>query len=526
MLNFKNTNLPLWPLALWPLVILLTGLILTGIAWRYATVAADERSRAEFNVHTRDASRNVQERIKVYFGVLNSAGSFFAGSNSVTRTEWNTYVDFLKPKENYPGINGMGVIRYIPDSKKKVFENTIRHENSHSPTGNADYTIHPPGTRETYYPVTYFWPPLPHLDLMGLDHGAYPVGLKALEMARDSGMVTVSRELPYAKGSDRKPPILFMYPVYRNGLSPTTVDERRKAIWGFIYARVNTDELFHDAIDSSVILEIHFKAYDAGFSDQEISSLDKARLIYDTDQNDITHALNTPIEPHYQVTQKVGIDGSTWLFYSASRPDGLIERRDNVPLFILFIGSLLSISASFFTFARSCHQQLTHYHAYHDNLTGLPNRRLLQDRFQQAIANAQRHGTEMALLFLDLDNFKPVNDSLGHEMGDKVLKAVATCLASCLREGDTLSRLGGDEFVILLLNIAKAEEASTVAQKILDTLSGLVPVEGRGIHVSGSIGISMFPKDGTSFDELLKNADAAMYHAKETGRNNFQFYTK
>ena len=523
MLNFKNTNLPLWPLALWPLVILLMGLTLTGIVWRYASVAANEKSLAEFNVHTRDASRNVQERIKVYFGVLNSAGSFFAGSNSVTRTEWNTYVDFLKPKENYPGINGMGVIRYIPDNQKKEFENTIRHENSQSP---ADYTIHPPGTREAYYPVTYFWPPLPHLDLIGLDHGAYPIGLKALEMARDSGMTTVSRELPYAKGGDRKPPILFMYPIYRNGFPSATVDERRKAIWGFIYARVNTDELFRDAVYPSILQEIHFKAYDAGFSDQEIPSLDKARLIYDTDQNDISHALNTPTDPRYHVTQKVSVDGSTWLFYSASRPDGLIERRDNVPLFILFVGSLLSISAGFFTFARNCHQQLTNYHAYHDNLTGLPNRRLLHDRFQQALANAQRHGTGIALLFLDLDNFKPVNDRLGHDMGDKVLKAVAACLASCLREGDTLSRLGGDEFVILLLNITRKEEVSTVAQKIIDTISGLVPVEGKDIHMSGSVGISMFPKDGAGFDELLRNADAAMYRAKETGRNNFQLYTQ
>ena len=132
----------------------------------------------------------------------------------------------------------------------------------------------------------------------------------------------------------------------------------------------------------------------------------------------------------------------------------------------------------------------------------------------------------MALLFLDLDNFKPVNDNLGHDTGDKVLKAVATCLASCLREGDTLSRLGGDEFVILLLNIASAEEASTVAQKIIDTLSGLVPMEGKDIHVGGSIGISMFPKDGAGFEELLKNADAAMYRAKKVGRNNFQFCTQ
>ena len=217
MFNFKNAHL-----SLWPLVILLTGLILTGIAWRYASVAGDEKSLAKFNLHARDASHNVQERTKVYFGVLNSAGSFFAGSELVTRTEWNTYVDFLKPNKNYPGVDGMGVIRCIPDSQKIKFENTIGLELSQ--TGNTGFTIYPSGVRETYCPVMYFWPQKAHLNLLGLDHGAYPDGLKALEMARDSGTVTVSKDLPYAKGSDLKPPILFIYPIYRNGLPSTTVD--------------------------------------------------------------------------------------------------------------------------------------------------------------------------------------------------------------------------------------------------------------------------------------------------------------
>ena len=507
---------------LWPSVILLLGLALTGVAWRYAFVKDNEKSLAEFNLHAQDASRNVQNRIKVYFGVLHSAGSFFAGSNSVTRTEWSTYVNFLKPQENYPGIEGMGVIRHIPDSQKKFFENTIRHENSQ---GLASYTIHPPGARKTYYPVEYYWPPLTDLNLLGLDHGAYPAGLKALKHALDSGMVTLSEDLPYAQGSGHAPPILFIFPIYRNGLPTTTVDERQKAIWGFVYARMDIEKLFHEAINSSVIEEIHFKAYDAGHSNQETSSLDKARLIYDSDQNSITHALNTPIKPRYHVTQKVAVDGSAWLFYSASRAGGVVEHHDSVPLFILLIGSLLSVSVSTVIFLRNRQRQLIHYHAYHDPLTGLPNRRLLQDRFQQALANAQRHGTGIALLFLDLDNFKPVNDSLGHDTGDKVLQAVAACLASCLREGDTLSRLGGDEFVILLLNITREEESSIVAQKIIATISKLIPVEGKGIHLGGSIGISVFPKDGAGFDELLKNADTAMYQAKKIGCNNFQFYT-
>lgn len=518
---------------LWPAVILLLGLILTGVAWRYASIKDDEKSLAAFNLHVHDASRDVQKRIEVYFGVLHSAGGFFAGSNSVTGTEWERFVSFLKPKKNYPGMEGMGVIRYIPDGQKRAFENAAKHENSQSPAGNTDelirlsevdYTIRPPGGREAYYPVEYFWPLLDHINLLGLDHGAYPAGLKALQKARDTGQTTMSTKLPYAQGNDYNPPILFMFPVYRNGWPIATLDERQKAIWGFVYARLNVNELFQSAIGFSVTEEIYLEVFDGEDSDQEIPSLDKTRLIYDADPSEIPHAQDASYKPRHSATQKVVIDGTSWVFYASSRPGGTVEQRDNMPWFILLAGGLLSMSASVVVFLRNRRNQLIHQHAYYDHLTCLPNRRLLQDRFQQALANAQRYGTGMALLFLDLDKFKPINDNLGHEIGDQVLKAVATRLASCLREGDTLARVGGDEFVVLLLNIAGEEDASSVAQKIIDITSVPIPIKERDLQVGCSIGISIFPKDGAGYDALLKNADAAMYRAKENVRNNFQFH--
>ena len=509
-------------LFLWPSVILLLGLSLTGVAWYHAATDDGEKSLAAFNRHAQDASRSIQNHIKVYFGVLHSAGSFFAGSNSVARAEWEQYVNFLNPAETYPGIEGMGFIRCIPNGQKIKFESLVRHENSKR---TADYTIRPLGARETYYPVEYFSPPLAGLNLEGLDHGAYPAGLKALKRARDSGTVTVSDDLPYAKGREHDHPILFIFPIYRNGLPATTVDERQKAILGFVYARVNVKNLVRAAISSSVSDEISLKIFEGGDSNQETPNLDKAHLIYDADPSDVPHALNTTHKPHHQAIEKVGIDGTHWLFYASSRPGGVVEERDNLPWFILLAGSLLSISASAVASLSNHRKQLIQQLAYCDHLTSLPNRRLFQDRFQQALANAQRYGTGMALLFLDLDKFKHINDSLGHETGDKVLKAVADRLTSCLREGDTLSRLGGDEFVVLLFNIASEEDITSVAQKIIDIISEPIPMNGRVLQIGCSIGISIFPKDGADYDALLKNADAAMYRAKENGRNNFQFYS-
>jgi diguanylate cyclase (GGDEF)-like protein len=512
-------------LILWPFVILSLCLSLTGAALYHATTDDDEKSLAEFNSHAQDAARNVQNRVEVYFGLLRSTGGFFSGLESITPTEWEHYVNVLGPKENYHGIEGMGFIRYLTNSQKKKEGHSARNKNDSIYARNAAYTIRPPGVRKTYYPVTYFWPPLAQIDLLGLDHGAYPAGLKALEMARDSGTVTISKELPYARENGHPPPILFIFPVYHKNLPSATISERRKALLGFVYARVNTDALFRDAINSSVIREIHFQAYDAGFSEQETADLAKARLIYDTDQSDLTRTQNVSFKPRHDITQKVYVDGSTWLFYSASRPGGIIERRDSLPLFILLAGGLLSMSAGFFAFLHHRQKLLILQHAYYDDLTSLPNRRLLQNRCQQALAHSLRHETGMALLFLDLDNFKPINDSLGHEAGDEVLRAVAGRLTACLREGDTLSRLGGDEFVVLLLNITGEKQVSSVAQKIIDITSEPVSMNGRNMQVGCSIGIAIFPKDGADYSSLLKNADAAMYRAKENGRNNFQFHT-
>jgi len=162
--------------------------------------------------------------------------------------------------------------------------------------------------------------------------------------------------------------------------------------------------------------------------------------------------------------------------------------------------------------------------ALHDTLTKLPNRILLEDRIGQAIVSARRSGEQCAVLFVDLDRFKVVNDSLGHFAGDELLKAVAQRLRAAVRGEDTVSRLGGDEFVILLRAISKTEDAAIVAGKILEALRVPVSVQGRELPISLSIGISIFPVHGEAGRELIANADAAMYQAKKSGRNQFQFF--
>ena len=173
--------------------------------------------------------------------------------------------------------------------------------------------------------------------------------------------------------------------------------------------------------------------------------------------------------------------------------------------------------------ARAMSLQMTHS-AQHDLVTNLPNRLVLNDRISQSISLARRQNRRIAVIFLDLDHFKYINDSLGHAIGDELLQSVSKRLLASVRGSDTVSRQGGDEFVLLLSEMAHGEDAATSAKKILLSISAPHVIEGQELHIDGSIGISIYPEDGRDAETLIKNADTAMYHAKEKGRNNFQFF--
>ena len=184
-----------------------------------------------------------------------------------------------------------------------------------------------------------------------------------------------------------------------------------------------------------------------------------------------------------------------------------------------YVGTFLDI-----TERKEAENRIRHL-AEFDALTQLPNRALLGDRLAQAIAHAQRNDEQLAVLFIDLDRFKNINDSLGHAMGDRILQEVATRLRRLVRQTDTVSRLGGDEFVVLITGLEQPGYAATTAQKILATLGDPYLIDKHELQITPSIGVAMYPTNGTDTETLLKNADAAMYHAKNSGRNDFQFFT-
>jgi diguanylate cyclase (GGDEF)-like protein/PAS domain S-box-containing protein len=208
-------------------------------------------------------------------------------------------------------------------------------------------------------------------------------------------------------------------------------------------------------------------------------------------------------------------DGS--LFYNELHVSPVRNAKGHVTH---FVGVLNDITET-----RRYQEELEH-HVNHDALTGLANRHLLQDRLQQALFRSGRRDLQCAVMFLDLDHFKLVNDGLGHHAGDVLLKNVASELVTILRPEDTVARFGGDEFVLIASEVDDLTDVTDIAERIVSRLSVPVVIENQEISVSASLGIAIFPLDGESVEELLKNADAAMYHAKERGRNTYSFYRK
>jgi diguanylate cyclase (GGDEF)-like protein/PAS domain S-box-containing protein len=193
--------------------------------------------------------------------------------------------------------------------------------------------------------------------------------------------------------------------------------------------------------------------------------------------------------------------------------------RDNTDKPLYFIIQVQNI-----TLQKKAEERLRHM-AYHDPLTGLANRNKLEQFINHILVSARRHQQEFALLFLDLDCFKNINDTIGHEAGDLLLQIIAERLCSTVRNMDMVARLGGDEFVLLITEVKKTEAVAIIAQKILENVLKVVVVKGQEIYITTSIGISLYPGDGKNMQSLMKNADLALYRAKEQGRNNYQFYT-
>jgi len=228
-----------------------------------------------------------------------------------------------------------------------------------------------------------------------------------------------------------------------------------------------------------------------------------------------------------RMTILFALTSGLWILFSDKLLALLVRNQQLFIRLSIFKGLFYVLITSFliyYLFQRGF-DELVH-HAHHDTLTGLPNRLLFNEHLMKALAQAKRKGSKLSVLFLDLDRFKLINDTMGHNLGDQLLNIVAGRIQKILREGDTIARQGGDEFLVLLPEIGHEEEAAAVSKRILEALSRPMMIDDNEVYISTSIGISLFPNDAGDIETLVKQADTAMYYAKEKGKNNYQFFTR
>ncbi len=255
-----------------------------------------------------------------------------------------------------------------------------------------------------------------------------------------------------------------------------------------------------------------------GYKLQDMQALNFFHLVESKNVNElqicIQRLIDNDIKSYQAEQQWFRKNGeAVWVTYLLT----LIRNDKNQPAY--FILQIQNI-----TMQKKAEERLRHM-AYHDHLTGLANRNKLEQCISHILATARRHKQSFALLFLDLDRFKNINDTVGHDAGDLLLQVIAERLKNSVRETDMVARLGGDEFVLLITDVKKTESVALIAQKILDSVRQVVTINGQEIYITTSVGLSIFPHDGQNMQALMKNADLALYRAKEQGRNNYQFYT-
>lgn len=512
------------------LFILVISLCITAILWRHEkrNLVLDQEKNINFNL--REVSSSIEQRMAAYEQVLRGAQGLYAASSEVSRSDFRAYIETLQLGANYSGMQGVGTLFIVQHAQKEAQVAAMRKQ------GFPHYAITPAGVRDSYAPIVQLEPAIgPNLLALGSDMYTMPLSRKAMEQSRDSGApaITAKMTLIMNTKNDAHPGFSMFLPLYKKDAPIDTLAARRANAIGWVVAPFRMNNLMGSLYGRHSLL-VNTKIYDG------VETTPK-NLLYDSQQDD-TQAQNSRDVP-VKATEYIEVGGRTWTLIISSLPGSNGMPAENNARQILIAGVGLSLLLTLLTWAllsgrdraivlaqkmtcelRNSEARFRHQ-AQHDVLTGLPNRALFNDRLEQALAQAKRQHKRLALLFIDLDAFKPINDDYGHHIGDVLLKEVAVRMLQHVRASDTVARVGGDEFVVLLTSIEEAGDAVVLAEVIRRAIGEPVnAADGLILNVSSSIGVAVYPESGIDETQLARNADAAMYCAKQEGRNKVHVY--
>ena len=506
-----------------PLLLLVLGLSMTWLQVSMMQEREKEVVREEFEIRAGELVAGLERRMLSQEQILWGVAGVFDSSDYVSRSEFQRYYTSLRLGENYPGVQGVGYVELFAANQKERHIAEIRGQ------GLADYTIRPVGEREIYSAVVYVEPfNWRNQRALGFDMLLEPIRVKAAMRARDEGRVVISDKVVLVQetSQDMQAGVLLFAPLYQGGYVPHSLEARRAALRGWVYMPMRIGD-FIDSYLQQEYPELSKQIMLRIYSGDEIR---EETLMYCSGGVDSV-APQTPA-----ITRRAIVPGGSWtlsLTPLAAYGTGwkFDERSSTVVLAGLCLTALLSLMSHLLLKshmrvedalqeATLAHEQMVEkeeqirHMAHHDILTGLPNRALFIDRAEQALALAYRNQRSLAVLFIDLDRFKPINDQYGHDAGDVVLRMIGKRLQDRLRASDTVCRQGGDEFVILLSEFKERADLEKLAYQLRAAIEEPCEVDGNRLMVSASIGIALYPEHGKTIEMVIQRADAAMYQAK------------
>lgn len=505
-------------LTLLPWLILAVALGITWFAWDHERQTTHKALRSQFDFALRETVSRVEQRIQGYEQMLRGVQSLFATTSLKNRVAMHDYVETLQLDANFSGIQAIGVVKWVPAQHK------AQHVAEMQAAGFPSYTIAPEGPRDVYAPIVQREPYVGrNRALPGGDIWPSPVRRLALEKARDSGMAAISGkvQLKIDTQADAPPGFIMYLPIYAQGQARDTIEQRRAQLMGWVYASFHMND-FMASLYGSQAPGLTLAVYDG-------AETAEASLLYRTG-DPATPVAGSPRRAALSANEYMVVAGHNWTLSLSTQEAFEARYGRGIATMTALAGMVLSVLLAALAWqmingreqalrvAASMTEELRHM-AQHDPLTGLPNRALFSDRLNQELARAKRQKGRFAMVFLDLDHFKPINDTFGHDVGDQVLTQVAGQLQGCVRAADTVGRIGGDEFVVLMAQLSASDSVLALADKLHQTLHQPFVVEGHTLSISCCIGVAVYPEDGTDALTLTKNADDAMYRAKAAGRN-------
>jgi len=503
-----------------PWLILAVTLSVTGLLWDHERQAVRKELRSQFDFALRDTVSRIEQRVAAYEQMLRGVQGLFATTPITNRRAVRDYVETLQLDANFSGIQVIGVIQRLPSRQKPEHLASMRR------LGFPNYTIHPEGERDTYTPIVQREPFVSsNHAILGFDPWTDPARRLAMEKARDSGMAAITGKVQLAidKAEKAQPGFIMYLPIFALGQTRDSVEQRRTHLIGWVYASFYMND-FMASLYGKPVPGIALGIYDE-------ADPSAGALMYRTGAP--ANQARSASENRLRANEYMVVGDHTWTLTLETTPEFEAHFGRDVAALIAVTGIGLSLSLALLSwlmvtgraralrFAAEMTEELRHL-AQHDPLTGLPNRALFSDRLHQELARAKRQGGHFAIIFLDLDNFKPINDNHGHAVGDKLLQQVALRLKDSVRASDTVGRIGGDEFVVLMPELAEVESALGLAEKIRQVVRRDYTVDGRQLAISCSLGVAVYPDDGIDEIALTKSADDAMYRAKESGRDTLR----